>query len=161
MKHPYKNHVVKHGHGARGRLRSRVYNTWSAMIQRCANPNAPHYYRYGGRGIRVCRRWRKFENFLADMGLPPEGMSLDRINNNLGYFLSNCRWASRSTQARNTRTNRWLTHNGQRKLLIEWAEEFGLRYSTLSRRLLRSWPIDVALVEPSKRNRRIVKRRAR
>ncbi len=82
---------------------SRTYNSWCAMIQRCTNPRAPSYPRYGGRGIKICDRWRdSFESFLADMGERPARMTLDRYPNNDGnYEPGNCRWATRADQNRN------------------------------------------------------------
>lgn len=79
------------------------YRAWVHMRQRCNNPNNPGYLDYGGRGIRVCDRWNKFENFLTDMGERPEDRSLDRINNDGNYEPSNCRWATRKTQNNNKR----------------------------------------------------------
>jgi hypothetical protein len=73
------------------------------MLARCNNPNATNWPRYGGRGVTVCDRWRKFENFLADMDVPPPGLTLDRKDNNLGYFKENCWWATVSEQNRNHR----------------------------------------------------------
>lgn len=89
-----------------GLSRSRTYKSFIAMKTRCNNPNTPYYENYGGRGIKICKRWDKFENFLADMGERPEGESLDRINNNGNYTPSNCRWADKSTQQINQRIRR-------------------------------------------------------
>jgi len=87
-------------HGMEG---TRIYNVWASMLQRCRNPNHRAFHNYGGRGITVCKRWEKFENFFADMGLPPPNRSLDRRDNNRGYTPDNCRWATRSEQNRNQR----------------------------------------------------------
>ncbi len=97
-------------HGLAPRLaRHPLYGTWANMIQRCRNPNAVGWEYYGGRGIQVCERWHDFANFLADMGeKPSSAYSLDRINVNGHYEPGNCRWATRSEQARNKRPMRAL-----------------------------------------------------
>lgn len=90
-------------HGMRS---ARTYGTWKGMRNRCNNPNTADYPRWGGRGIRVCERWDDFANFYADMGEPPVGTTLDRINNDGNYEPDNCRWATRSEQARNQKRQR-------------------------------------------------------
>lgn len=94
--------ATRHGHAARGR-HSTTYDIWTGILQRCRNPNYPHWELYGGRGVTVCDRWLKFENFLADMGERPAGLSIDRIDNDRGYEPANCRWATRSQQNKNRR----------------------------------------------------------
>jgi hypothetical protein len=120
-----------------GMCRSRVYSIWCGMHQRCRNPNHRAYKDYGGRGIYVCERWQRFENFLADMGEPPDGMTIDRINNDGPYEPGNCQWATRQEQSLNKRDNVWITVNGETKTVTNWSRQLGLGHSTVSERLLR------------------------
>jgi len=90
-----------------GMAHTRTWGAWKDMKARCSNPNLRNYPDYGGRGIRVCQRWiDSFENFLADMGQRPDGLSLERINNEGNYEPGNCKWATAKEQANNTRRNK-------------------------------------------------------
>lgn len=93
-------HAEKHGERTD---KSPTYISWCSMKQRCLNPKATGYHNYGGRGIIICERWMEFENFLSDMGERPEGMSLDRINNDGNYEPSNCKWSTPKEQFKNSR----------------------------------------------------------
>lgn len=124
-----------------------TYTTWEGMVQRCTNPKSPTYEYYGGRGIKVCERWRAFENFLVDMGDKPRKKSIDRIDPNGNYEPSNCRWATRYDQARNRCNTHLYELNGQRKILTDWAAEFGINQFTVAGRLRRGWDFHRALTQ--------------
>ena len=126
--------VKTHGH-ARQHNHSPTYKVWAGMKKRCSTPSMTAYKYYGGRGIIVCERWQKFENFLYDMGEKPEGLSIDRIDQNGNYEPSNCRWASTKTQMRNRRNSRSISAFGETKTIPEWAESTGLSYYTIYLRL--------------------------
>ena len=115
-------------HGMKGTAH---YNRWCAMVARCHNPNVWNYKYYGGRGIKVCDRWRKYENFLADMGMCPEGHFIERINNNGDYEPNNCKWATREEQQKNTRQNQYITFNGKTMMQSEWAKFLGITQAHL------------------------------
>lgn len=134
-----------------GNSKHELYPVFSAMLARCNNPKTRNYYNYGGRGITVCERWNdfsKFPVFVEDMGARPEGYSLDRIDNDGPYSPENCRWASRGEQARNTRSNNYVTIMGITKPLVAWGEVFGIPDSLLRNRLRNRWPMPFALFFP-------------
>ncbi len=110
-----------------GVSKSRAYRTWRGMLGRCYNESEPGYQAYGGRGITVCERWLTFANFHADMGDPPAGLSLDRVDNDAGYSPENCRWADRKVQARNRRSSLNVTIAGETKTMAEWLEDRGIK----------------------------------
>lgn len=132
-------------HGQEGSL---TYTVWAQMKARCLNKRHKSYGNYGARGIAVCDRWMSFENFLADMGEKPDGLSLDRKDNDLGYFKGNCRWADNVEQGNNRRTNYVLEYDGQKKTLTEWANQYGISPISLKSRLKLGWDIHKALVTP-------------
>ncbi len=120
---------------------TKTYFVWRSMISRCYQPSSQVFHLYGARGIRVCRRWRKFENFLYDMGKAPSGFSLDRIDNNRGYNKKNCRWASQLQQCGNMRTNHMITYRGRTLHASGWARSLGIKVPTIFARLRRGLPI--------------------
>ena len=122
-----------------------VYKVWSAMLQRCNNSAHKQYADYGGRGISVCSRWQDFANFLADMGEPPEGTSLERVRNAEGYNPENCVWATPVQQARNRRSTKLVTFKGKEAPLIQHCETEELPYGTVLARLSRGWTIEESL----------------
>lgn len=118
-----------------------LYRRWQAMKARCNNPNSEEYHNYGGRGIVVCDRWMRFENFRDDMAdtFRPE-LEIDRRNTDGNYEPLNCRWITQVAQQRNKRTNHHVTIAGITKLLIEWSEETGIKANTILTRVRRGWP---------------------
>lgn len=114
----------------------RTYASWRSMLGRCYHQGNASYKRYGGMGVTVCQRWRKFENFLADMGpRPGPEYSIDRIDNTKGYAPSNCRWATRKEQARNRTSSVFATYNGVTRNATEWAAMYGISVSSMCKRL--------------------------
>jgi len=118
-----------------GMSETTTYDCWAAMKQRCVNPSSHAYRNYGGRGITVCERWMKFENFYVDMGECPIGLTLERKDNNSGYYHENCCWDTPKTQSRNKRSNRIIKYDGKSQCLAAWAEELGIERHTLWYRL--------------------------
>ena len=125
--------------------------SWYMMLQRCTNPKATYFHRYGGRGIKVCARWRRFENFLADMGECPDGLTLERNDTNGNYEPSNCHWATPVEQTRNRRITATLEIDGRTRVLGEVCAERGVSAHLVHCRLRSGWPVNDRLFMPSLR----------
>lgn len=138
-----------------GKSGIREYKIWNGMTQRATNPNDPNYEYYSGRGIGVCERWLKFENFFEDMGYAPSSKhTLERMENDKGYYKENCKWATMKEQSKNKRNNKVIEYNGDRKCLVDWCDVYGLEKKTLSSRLIKGWSVEAALTTPVKISRK-------
>lgn len=142
--------VVTHGKSG-----TPIYWIWNQMIERCTRKTHKSYHRYGARGIYVCERWQKFENFFADMGERPKGRTLDRIDNDGPYSPENCRWRTPREQAINSRHAHKITFNGETLALCEWAERVGIPAKALSVRITQyGWTPERALSTPHRAPRK-------
>lgn len=141
--------ILRKRNATHGEPRDKTYHAWAHMIQRCTNVNDMSYKDYGARGIRVCKRWLRYERFLEDIGRPSApDMMLDRINNNGNYEPGNCRWSTRIQQNRNKRSNLRYTFQGKTLMLAEWSEIVGVETETLRARLVAGWTVERTLTEP-------------
>ena len=140
-------------HGDSG---SRLHNVWIMMKQRCNNPNAGEYHRYGGRGIKVCDEWLLFENFRDwamlngyDPNAPRGECTLDRIDNNGNYEPNNCRWVDMKTQMKNRpKRGKYYEYNGESHTLYDWAKIIGTSHDQLRNRIRLGWNIEQTLTTP-------------
>lgn len=131
-----------------GLSKTREYKIWKSMIARCHKKSNSSYPSYGGRGIVVCATWRKsFEAFIGDMGKCPDGLQIERIDNNGPYSKENCRWASRIEQCSNTRRNRYIKFGGKTLTVSEWSRQLGITQMALWKRLNRGMPLKRALTK--------------
>ena len=121
------------------------------MLDRCEYKNNKSFQYYGAKGIKVCKRWHKFENFYEDMGEPPEKLTIHRIDGNKGYYKRNCIWADYFIQNRNKSDNRLIECNNKKQCITAWEEEFGLEKGTINTRLSRKWSIERAITTPLKK----------
>ncbi len=133
----HKEHA--HDYGKKhGLTNTKLYTKWSGIVQRCTNPNAIHYDMYGGRGITICDEWRNdfysFYSWSIENGYK-DGLTIDRIDNNKGYYPENCRWTDLETQANNTRRNHYITYNNETKTLTQWARLLNVNVETLRYRV--------------------------
>lgn len=115
-------------------MNQRAYRIWASMKNRCTCTTNTGYHKYGGRGITVCEEWLEFQNFYRDMGDPPEGYTLDRIDGNKGYSPDNCRWADSYVQANNTSRNINISYNDKTQTLAQWCRELGIPYNRVKHR---------------------------
>ncbi len=124
----YKHHLSYHP----------LYGVWHSMNQRCKNPNFSEYKNYGGRGISVCKEWEtnflSFYNWAISHGYR-KGLSIDRIDNDKGYYPQNCRWITMKAQSYNKSSNHIIIFNGESKTLTEWAKAMGIKTNTLCMRI--------------------------
>lgn len=133
------------------------YSVWESMHSRCSNPKVWCFHNYGGRGIKVCARWKRFENFFADMGIRPQGMTLERKDTNGNYSPDNCKWVPPAEQASNTRKNVRYEFGGKVLTQAQWSRHLGFPLSLIWQRLARGWSIEKTLSTP-KRAMRSTKR---
>ncbi|MHA1738940.1 MAG: hypothetical protein ACTSWD_10175 [Candidatus Heimdallarchaeota archaeon] len=131
-------HSITHG-----KSKSTEYKTYWNIKNRCYNKNVPHYYLYGGRGIRMSKSWyHSFEQFLKDMGKVPEGKSIERLNNSKGYTKKNCIWATREEQNNNKRNNIKVEYKGKKYTIAQLARKVGLKYHTVYTRFKKGKTVD-------------------
>lgn len=134
-----KEKTTKHGMS-----RTRTYSIWRGMIFRTSKRLSKSHL-YFDKGVKVCQRWQSFENFIADMGEAPAGMSIDRINGDKDYEPSNCRWATSVEQANNTSRNKVIAAYGKEMTVAMWAREINVKPNTIVYRLRRGWSAERAV----------------
>ena len=139
--------------------KDRIYTIWRQMKNRCLKKNNKDYHRYGGRGIKICKRWLIAKNFFDDMGDPPNNkMQLNRINNNGDYKPSNCKWSTAMENSNNKRTSIFISYKGKKKTIAQWARILHICPKTLGHRINAKWPIDaVFTLKVNRGNRHKIK----
>ena len=133
------------------------YEIWKSMKQRCYNPKNKRYSDWGGRGIKMCDRWKNsFKNFIEDMGKrPPDKHSIDRIDNDKDYCPENCKWATLDEQVNNARSNILITYNGKTLNVSQWSKLVNIKAFTILARInLLGWSHEKALTTPVRRLKR-------
>lgn len=134
-----------------GETKTPTYNSWKSMIHRCYREDNASYKNYGAKGIGVCKRWHKYENFKKDMGERPSGHTLDRIDSSKNYSPSNCRWATRIEQNSNRKGQILITAFGKTKNINAWARELGINKRTIRERFYYGWSHEDCLFKGDKR----------
>lgn len=141
----------------RGCSHTPEYRVWNNLKNRCTNPNVPGYENYGGRGIKVCDEWIEFSNFIRDMGKRPTvNHSIERINNDGDYCKENCKWATKSDQVRNRRSNIIVEYQGEKRILKDLAKEVGLNYQLIQRRMNKGLSIEESISKPYKYRKNVL-----
>lgn len=139
-----------------GMTKTRLWQIWSSMKQRCHNKNSPHYQNYGARGITVCDEWKQGFEAFGEWALSngyQDNLTLDRIDNNLGYYPDNCRWATWKQQENNRRDTVMVVIGGLERTLTDWSEFSGIARATLSERIRNNWPEHELLIKPDFANK--------
>ena len=132
-----------------GRSRTKTYQVWATMIQRCGNPQSRSFADYGGRGVMVCDHWKAFAAFFEDMG-EAKGLTLERVDNTKGYSKENCKWATRQEQSENKRNNIFIAHGGHMATIEAMAKCYGHNGSLVRKRIARGWSVQKSLETPLK-----------
>lgn len=162
-KPPINGEHENHRNTKHGLHNTRFYGVWRDMKNRCIYKSSPDYPRYGGRGIIVSDRWRDFNNFKHDMYKSyllhnevhgGKNTTLDRINNDGNYELSNCRWATQQEQQANKSNSKYVNYKGEKRLLMELASEFNIRVGLVHTRLYQGWDIEKTLSTPVRYKRK-------
>lgn len=136
-------------HGCSKKNETSEYRSWRGMHQRCSSPNHKLAHRYSNRGIKVCNRWKSFQNFLLDMGFKPTNKhTIERINSDKDYEPENCKWATKLEQGRNTSRTVFITYNGKTLPASKWTELLGMKRRTLLARIRLGWSIEDAITRP-------------
>lgn len=132
-----------------GKWGTPTYHTWDGMKQRCLNPNSDNYSYYGGRGISICKEWLTFSGFYEDMGSKPPGLTLDRIDGEGDYTVTNCRWVSRKKQSENRKVVHMITIGRTTLCQEDWAKEVGIAPMTIRRRISKGWTEAQSIFTPA------------
>jgi hypothetical protein len=146
------NETHGHSHSGKNGGPSPTMISWLSMMDRCYEPKTNRYENYGGAGVTVCKRWNKFENFIEDMGIRPEGKTLNRIDGSKNYCKDNCKWSTKTEQNRNKKTNVKITARGETLCISEWMERGSVGRESIMGRLRKGWPAEKALFHPGNRN---------
>lgn len=141
--------ATKKANTTHGKSYEKIYRVWNGIKERCENPNNVAFKNYGGRGIELCEEWHNPECFIdwayAHGYSPGKKLSIDRVDNDKGYFPENCAWVDKRTQQNNRRVNHHLTLNGETKTLSEWGETVGIKPNTILCRIRKGWTAEEAL----------------